>query len=66
MKLSVTENNLLIAEEVFNPFCFRTKEGLDLAVCMRDFGYEIAISKDGDKCGDVKKYRITWETITEI
>lgn len=66
MKLSITEDYLLVAEEVFNPLCLRTEDGFDLAVCMRDDGYEIATGKADGKSKDVKRYRITLEGIEEL
>ena len=64
MELGLTEDNLIILEKVFNPIVLRTKENLDLAICMRDFGFEIAINKVGSK--KLRKYSIDDSGIKEL
>uniref|UniRef100_A0A6M3JSI3 Uncharacterized protein n=1 Tax=viral metagenome TaxID=1070528 RepID=A0A6M3JSI3_9ZZZZ len=49
MELGLTEDNFILLEEVYNPIVLRTKEDLDLAICMRDYGFEIAVHAVGSK-----------------
>lgn len=41
MKIDVMENGTIRLKEVFNSVVFETSEGTQLAICMRDDGYEI-------------------------
>ncbi len=38
-----TKDNQIILKEVYNSITFETKEGKQLHICMRDFGYEIKL-----------------------
>jgi len=49
MKLDVNEFGNILLEEVYNTVVFKTKEGNELLVCMRDGGFEIAINETSNK-----------------
>lgn len=59
MKVSVAEDYSLVLEEVFNSVVFRTEEGNELVVCMRDGGFEIATRDTTCKSTDGCRY-FTW------
>ena len=40
MKLTLDKYNYLQFEEVFNPIIFKTKDGEEMIICMRDSGFE--------------------------
>ena len=40
MKLTTTENNEIQLEEVFNSIILKTADGEEMAICMRDTGFE--------------------------
>jgi hypothetical protein len=40
MKISITEHNEFLLEEVFNSITLRTPDGEILTICMRDSGFE--------------------------
>lgn len=42
MKITV-EDNTIVLEQVYNSIVLRTKEGKELCICMRDFGFEVKI-----------------------
>ena len=46
MKIEIKENRLILLE-VYNSITLRTKEGKELHICMRDFGFEMKID-DGE------------------
>jgi hypothetical protein len=41
-KISVREDYTIQLEEVYNSIVFKTKEGVEYYICMRDFGLEIS------------------------
>ena len=45
MEISVNEQGCIEFKKVYNSICFKTETGQVLAVCMRDDGYEIGISR---------------------
>lgn len=55
MKLSVNESGVIVLEEVFSSICIRTKEGKELYVCLRDFGFEMKM-KDGERESEWKHF----------
>ena len=40
MKITVNEENTIQLEEVFNPVVLKTSEGEEMAIYMRDMGFE--------------------------
>jgi len=40
MKMSVTENDVILLEEVFNSITLKTTDGEEMSICMRDSGFE--------------------------
>lgn len=40
MKITTTENNDIQLEEVFNRIILKTADGEEMAICMRDSGFE--------------------------
>jgi hypothetical protein len=40
MKISVNQDNTIQLEEVFNPVILKTADGEEMAICMRDGGFE--------------------------
>ena len=40
MKITVNEENTMQLEEVFNSVVLKTSEGEEMAICMRDSGFE--------------------------
>lgn len=40
MKLTVNKDNAIQLEEVFNSIILKTKDGEEMAICMRDTGFE--------------------------
>ena len=40
MKITVNEENTMQIEEVFNSVVLKTSEGEEMAICMRDSGFE--------------------------
>jgi cobyrinic acid a,c-diamide synthase len=40
MKISVTQNKEIQLEEVYNSIVLKTKDGEEIAICMRDSGFE--------------------------
>jgi hypothetical protein len=42
MKLEIQENQLIL-KEVYNSITLETREGKQLHICMRDYGYEMKI-----------------------
>ena len=40
MKISVDENRNILLEEVFNSIVLKTRDGEEMAICMRDSGFE--------------------------
>lgn len=48
MKIDVTGDGVLVLKEVYNSIILETEGGQRLAVCMRDFGFDIGIYKAND------------------
>ena len=40
MKVTVNQDNTIQLEEVFNSIVLKTKDGEEVAICMRDSGFE--------------------------
>jgi hypothetical protein len=40
MKISVNQNKEIQLEEVYNSIVLKTKDGEEIAICMRDSGFE--------------------------
>ncbi len=40
MKITVTQNKEIQLEEVYNSIVLKTKDGEEIAICMRDSGFE--------------------------
>ena len=40
MKVTVNQDNTIQLEEVFNHIVLKTKDGEEMAICMRDSGFE--------------------------
>ena len=40
MKVTVNQDNTIQLEEVFNSIVLKTKDGEEMAICMRDSGFE--------------------------
>jgi hypothetical protein len=40
MKISVSENNTIQLEDVFNTITLKSKDGEEFKICMRDSGFE--------------------------
>ena len=40
MKITVNEENIMQLEEVFNSVVLKTSDGEEMAICMRDSGFE--------------------------
>jgi len=56
MRISVNENRDIVLEEVFNSVIFKTAEGNQFAICMRDDTIEMKI------VGSDKWYRANMQT----
>jgi len=56
MKITVNEENTMQLEEVFNSVLLKTSEGEEMAICMRDSGFEFKyqgkwyFAKEGTVC----------------
>jgi hypothetical protein len=46
MKISVNEEYTIKLEEVFNSIVFKTSEGEEMVICMRDGGFEFQYQGD--------------------
>ena len=55
MKLSVAEDYGIVAEEVYNGISFKTAEGNEICVCMRDDTFEINVCPKGKDSGNWKR-----------
>ena len=59
MKITVNEENTMQLEEVFNSVVLKTSEGEEMAICMRDGGFEFKyqgkwyFAKEGTVCASV-------------
>lgn len=40
MKISVNEESNILLEEIFNSIILKTRDGEEMAICMRDSGFE--------------------------
>ena len=49
MKLTTTENNEIQLEEVFNSIILKTSDGEEMAICMRDTGFEFKYQGESNK-----------------
>ena len=57
MKIDIDERGTMILKEVFNSVLFETEEGEQLAVCMRDGAFEIAVLDNSIKDPQRKHYK---------
>ena len=48
MKILSDESGIIV-EEAYNPITFRAKNGMEIAICERDHGFEICHPGDGIK-----------------
>lgn len=62
MKVSVGEERTIVLEEVYNSICLKTAEGFEVAICMRDDGFEIGVEDRSAKTPDGTKV-LTWHRI---
>lgn len=56
MKITTAEEGTMQFEEVFNPIIFKTKDGEELVLTMRDTGFEIMYH---ESMVELKKEKIT-------
>jgi len=45
MKIEINEERDIVLKEVYNSIVLQTNEGFEIAICMRDWGYDILIPK---------------------
>jgi len=61
MKISVDENNNILLENVYNSIILKTSDGEEMAICMRDSGFEFKYEGVwySAQCGDIKNMKFS-------